>query len=284
MEKNKNKNNIIAICYDYDKTLAPLGSSFEYGFFEKIGTTSGKFWKEVESLRTIKSLDDVLSYMYYAVFKAKQNNVKLTKSDFANFAKNAVYYKGVETWFARINQYAKQKGLICEHYIISSGLKEFITNTSIAKNFKKIYASEYIYDENNEPVWPAFAINYTNKTQYLYRIKKNVLKENDESVNEKLINHNFRIPFKNMIYIGDSLTDIPCMSIVVKNGGSSIGVYEDLPAKKELMLKLFKNNRINNYCYADYSENSELEKTVFKIIDNIKTQNLKDKEESILQK
>lgn len=267
------KNNVIAICYDYDKTLAPKDSSFDYGFFEKIKTTPAKFWEEVESLRSLKTLDDVLSYMYYAIFKAKQNNVKITKKDFADFAKSAVYYKGVETWFERINQYAQKQGLKVEHYIISSGLKEFVTNTSIAKNFKKIYASTYLYDKNGEPIWPAYAINYTNKTQYLYRIKKNVLKENDHSVNEKLINHNSRIPFKNMIYIGDSLTDIPCMSIVVKNGGSSIGVYEDMPAKKELMLKLFKNNRINNYCYADYSENSELENTVFKIIDKIKLNN-----------
>lgn len=272
----KNKNNIVAICYDYDKTLAPLGSSFDYGFFDKLGIPQKEFWDEVTSLRTLDALDDVLSYMYYAVFKSKQLGVDLTKKDFENFAKNAIYYKGVETWFERINEYAKKQGLKVEHYIISSGLKEFITKTSIAKNFKKIYASTYIYDENNHPIWPALAINYTNKTQFLYRIKKNVLKENDPSVNEKLINHNSRVPFKNMIYIGDSLTDIPCMSIVVKNGGSSIGVYEDLPAKKELMLKLFKNNRINNYCYADYSKNSELEKTVYKILDKIKTRNCEE--------
>lgn len=272
----KNKNNVIAICYDYDKTLAPRSSSFDYGFFDKLGISPSEFWSEIESLRTLKNLDDVLSYMYYAVFKSKQLGVDLTKKDFEDFAKNAIYYKGVETWFERINNYAKKQGLKVEHYIISSGLKEFISHTSIAKNFKKIYASSYIYDENDNPIWPAFAINYTNKTQFLYRIKKNVLKENDHSVNEKLINHNSRVPFKNMIYIGDSLTDIPCMSIVVKNGGSSIGVYEDLPAKKELMLKLFKNNRINNYCYADYSKNSELEKTVFGIIDKIKTNNLEE--------
>lgn len=274
----KEKNNIIAFCYDYDKTLAPKDSSFDYGFFEKIGVTPEEFWKEVESIRSLKNFEDVLSYMYYAVFKAKQQDVKITKKDFENFAKNAVYYKGVDSWFERVNNYAKNQGFVVEHYIISSGLKEFIENTSIAKNFKKIYASTYIYDELNEPIWPAQAINYTNKTQFLYRIKKNVLKETDASVNEKLINKNSRVPFKNMVYVGDSLTDIPCMSIVVKNGGHSIGVYEDLPAKKELMLKLFKHNRINNYCYADYSENSEMERTVFNIIDEIKRENIKNVE------
>ncbi len=268
MKKNKEK--IIAICYDYDKTLAPLDSSFDYGFFDKLGITPGEFWGEVNSLRTLGCLDDVLSYMYYAVLKAKQKGISITKQDFENFGKNAVYYKGLETWFNRINKYAKKNGYTVEHYIISSGLKQFIQNTSIAKNFKKIYASDYIYDNEGNPVWPAFAINYTNKTQYLYRIKKDVLEENDPKINDRLIDHNSRVPFKNMIYIGDSATDIPCMSIVVKNGGTSIGVYEDLPIKKELMLKLFENNRINNYCYADYSENSELEKTVFKTIDKIK--------------
>lgn len=275
----KNKNKVIALCYDYDKTLAPKDSSFDYGFFEKIGINPIDFWNEVVNLRSLKKFDDVLSYMYYAVFKANQKGVKITKKDFENFAKNAVYYKGVETWFERVNNYAKKQGFIVEHYIISSGLKEFISNTSIAKNFKRIYASSYIYDEKNEPIWPRQAINYTNKTQFLYRIKKNVLNETDASVNEKLIGHSSRVPFKNMIYFGDSLTDIPCMSIVVKNGGHSIGVYEDLPLKKELMLKLFKNNRINNYCFADYSENSELEHTVFKIINEIKSENKKEESE-----
>lgn len=269
----KKENKIIAICYDFDKTLSPHGSSFDYGFFDIINYSADKFWQETEKLRSIQKMDDVLGYMYYALLKAKQQGVTLHKKDLESFAKNVEYYNGVETWFERINNYAKKQGYEIEHYIISSGLKEVIAPCSIAKNFKKIYASSYLYDENGIPIWPANTINYTNKTQYLYRIKKNILEENDRRVNERLIGKSHRVPFENMIYIGDSVTDIPCMSIMVKNGGTSIGVYEALPAKKELMLKLYKNNRINYYCYADYGENSELEKTVMSVINNIKSKN-----------
>ncbi len=264
------KEKIIAICYDYDKTLAPFESSLNYGFFQEIGLSPDEFWNELNHTRSLMDFDENLGFLFYVLYKAKKYNLELSKEKFKQYAKNAHYFRGVETWFERINNYAKKQGIIVEHYIISSGIKEFIEHTTIAKNFKKIYASTYLYDENGKPIWPAIAINSTNKTQYLYRIKKNAI---DIHQNVNKYSKNSRVPFKNMIYIGDSETDIPCMSIMVKNGGTSIGVYEDLPAKKELMLELFKHNRINNYCYADYSENSELEKVVFKTIDKIKAQN-----------
>jgi len=269
MKKDKEKK-IIAICYDFDKTLSPSDSSLDFGYFDKVGISKEQFWKETSSNEALKKMDNILAYLYYAIYRAKQLNVKITKEDFINFGKKAYFYKGVEDWFERINNYAESLGYKVEHYIISAGLKEVIDNTKIAKNFKKIYASTYLYDDNNEPIWPALTVNYTNKTQYLFRIKKNILVESDTRVNERMIGKNVRIPFENMIYIGDSVTDIPCMSIMVKNGGTSIGVYEDTIAGKELMLKLFKNNRINHYVYADYSENSELEKTVKNTILKIK--------------
>lgn len=268
MKKDKNKK-IIAICYDFDKTLSPSDSSLDFGYFDKLGITKEQFWHETQTSPTLQKMDNILAYLYYAIYKANKLNVDITKQDFINFGKNAYFYKGVEDWFDRINNYAKKQGYILEHYIISAGLKEVITNTKIAKHFKKIYASTYMY-ENDKPIWPAFVVNYTNKTQYLFRVKKNILVENDNRVNERMIGKNVRIPFENMIYIGDSVTDIPCMSIMVKNGGTSIGVYENCPAKKELMLKLYKNNRINHYVYADYSEESELEKTVQNTILKIK--------------
>jgi len=268
MKKEKNKK-IIAICYDFDKTLSPSDSSLDFGYFDKLGITKEQFWKETQNSPTLQKMDNILAYLYYAIFKANKLNVDLTKQDFIDFGKNAVFYKGVEDWFDRINNYAEKQGYILEHYIISAGLKEVISNTSIAKKIKKIYASTYMYD-GDKPIWPAFVVNYTNKTQYLFRIKKNILVENDTRVNERMIGKNVRIPFDKMIYIGDSVTDIPCMSIMVKNGGTSIGVYENIPAKKELMLKLYKNNRINHYVYADYSEGSELENTVQNTILKIK--------------
>lgn len=266
MKENKNK--VIAICYDFDKTLGPKEVCWAYGFFEKMGITEDDFWKERASLKSLEKMEQILSFLYFSIYKTKQLGIPFKKEDIEEIGKDLYYYNGVETWFDRINKYAESQGYTVEHYIISAGLKEVLSNCSIAKHFKKIYACSYVYDEDNNPIWPANLVNSTEKTQYLYRIKKNILKENDPRVNEKFDED--RVPFENMIYVGDSLTDIPCMSIVVKNGGTSIGVYDDLPAKKELMLDLFNKNRINNYCPADYSEGSEIETVVKKTIDKIK--------------
>ncbi|MBE5746073.1 MAG: haloacid dehalogenase-like hydrolase [Clostridiales bacterium] len=266
--KNENKK-IIAICYDFDKTLSPSDSSFDFGYFDKLNINNMDFWNEINAHETLKKVDSTSAYLYYTLQKAKDLNKELTYQDFLDYGKNAWFYNGVEQWFNRINKYAKKQGYKIEHYIISSGVKEVLSNTKIAKYFKKIYASSYIYDDNNHPIWPAYIVNYTNKTQYLYRIKKNILEESDERVNERLMGNNVHIPFENMIYIGDSLTDIPCMSIIYKRGGTSIGVYDEIPSHKDLVLKLYRNKRINYYAFADYSENSELDNIVKNAIDTI---------------
>lgn len=267
MKETENKK-VIAICYDFDKTLGPEESCWSYGFFDKLGVTESQFWKEKNNSGSLNNMDPILSFLYYSIYKAKKAGVPFKKQDIENVGIDLTYYKGVESWFDRINKYGESKGYVIEHYMISAGIKEVLENCSIAKYFKKIYANSYIYDEDNNPIWPANVVNSTEKTQYIFRINKGVLNENDPKVNEKTLIK--RIPFCNMIYIGDSLTDIPCMSIMVNNGGTSIGVYDDLPAKKELMLDLFKKERINNYCKADYSEGSEIEKVVKYTIDKIK--------------
>ena len=264
---------VVAICYDFDKTLGSKGSCLDHGYLEDLNLNSDEFWVEVNKTRNKYNLEDALGYMYYTIKKSAELGKPITKEKLESYGEKLTYYNGVETWFERVNNYAKNKGIMLEHYLISSGLKEVLDKCSIAKYFKKIYACSYLYNDKNEPIWPANIVNYTSKTQYLYRIKKNILDENDPKVNDKQINK--RIPFENMIYVGDSSTDIPCMSIVSKNKGHSIGIYE--PKKKELMLNLFNNKRINYYCLADYSEGSEMEKTVFSIIDKIK---LREKEKT----
>ena len=266
MEKENKK--VIAICYDFDKTLGCEDSCWSYGFFNKLGVKEDDFWREQNSSEILKTMDPIISFLYFSVYKAKKMGVPFKKQDIENVGKDLRYYKGVETWFDRINKYGESKGYLIEHYMISASIKEVLEHCSIAKYFKKIYANSYIYDEDNNPIWPKNIVNSTEKTQYIFRITKGVLDENDPKVNDKT--NIKRIPFCNMIYIGDSFTDIPCMSITVNNGGTSIGVYDDLPAKRELMLDLFKKERINNFCKADYSENSEIENVVKYTIDKIK--------------
>ena len=154
-----------------------------------------------------------------------------------------------------------------EHYIISSGLTDIIKGTSIAKEFKKIYACTYAYDEKGRILWPSRVVNYTMKTQYLFRISKGVLDVNDPAVNDYFPPEEIRVPFTNMVYIGDSETDIPCMKLVNTYGGYSIGVYDPVTGDKRRVLKLMDENRIGYYAPADYTEGSDMDQLIRSIID-----------------
>lgn len=260
-----NNKPIIAICYDFDKTLSPKDMQ-EYGFISKLGIPPEQFWREVNDCVEKYEADRATGYMFYMIEKYKKNNLDFTKKDLEDCGKMIDLYKGVNTWFKRINNYANKNDIIIEHYIISSGNKEILMGTEIAKEFTNIYASSYIWDENNHPVWPALAINYTNKTQFLYRINKGIQKVTDDSINSSMPHSNRRIPFSNIVYIGDSLTDIPCMRLTVKSGGYAIGVYNPKETNLKSLWELNDNNRINYFVPADYSKNSEMEKLMQEII------------------
>lgn len=254
----------VAICYDFDMTLSPKNMQ-EYGFFKELETTAEEFWGEQDDLIKQNNADMILMNMYGIVELTKKKGISLSKEKLKEFGKNIELYEGVETWFDRINEYGRILGVNIEHYIVSSGIKEMILGTSIAKHFKKIYACSYLYDENGEAIWPAISVNYTNKTQFLYRINKGCLEENDDTINDIMSQEDRLVPFENMIYIGDSDTDIPCMRQVMKSGGKAIGVYNN-EQKKTHLLELLKNNKINYVSLADYSKGKMLEIIVKEII------------------
>lgn len=259
----------IALIYDFDKTLSPKDMQ-AYGYIDKLGVSENKFWDKCEEFCKKNKADSILGYMYVMVDEYKKQNINLTKQTLVDCGKNIELYNGVKTWFDRINGYAKSVGVNVEHYIVSSGIKEMIEGTEIAKYFKEIYAGYFVYNENNQPVWPAIAINYTNKTQYIYRINKGILNVNDNSVNDHM-DHDIRpIPMTNMIYIGDSATDIPCMRLIMKSGGYAIGVYKEGEKSEQYLSHLINENRINFTAKTDYSKNSELEKIIKEIISTIK--------------
>ena len=175
---------------------------------------------------------------------------------------------GENCWFDRITEFGEKNGVRIEHYIVSSGIKEIIEGTEIAKFFKKIYACEFMYDYNGTIRWPKYAVNYTAKTQFLFRINKGVLTINSQSadkLNQYTPENDRRVPFRNMIYIGDGLTDVPCMKLVKANGGQSIAVYD--PEKgKTAATSLLQANRVNFIVPADYSQDSDIETIVHAII------------------
>lgn len=259
------KEPILAICYDFDKTLSPDDMQAQ-GYIQSIKYEVAEFWKESNKLASDNDMDQNLAYMYMMSSKSR-GKVLFTKDTLHNDGSKVKLFPGVNTWFDRINEYGKSKGVIVEHYIISSGLKEMIEGTEVADKFKKIYASSFYYDDAGVAVWPAQVVNYTNKTQFLFRIEKGVLDINDQGVNSYFEPDQYRIPFRNIVYIGDSDTDIPCMKLVNINGGHSIGVYNSETKDKSKVFRMLDENRIKYYVPADYTEDSKLEHLVQQIID-----------------
>lgn len=255
---------ILALMYDFDKTLSPKDMQ-EYAFIPAIGMTPEAFWGECNRMMHDNSMDQILAYMY-VMFKKAKGKFLFTRDTLRALGKDVELFDGVLGWFKRVNEYAEKREMKAEHYIISSGLKEIIEGTPIAKNFERIYAAEYCYDENSEPCWPAMAVNFTSKTQFLFRVNKGVydVREND-GLNEFMPEDMRRVPFRNMIYIGDGLTDVPCMKLVRTNGGHSIAVYQD---NKEKVNELLLQGRVDYVLKADYSKGSLLEKAVFAVIDH----------------
>ncbi len=259
------ENLIVAICYDFDKTLSPKDMQ-EYGFIDKLGISPDDFWNEVGKVCLKYKADNATGYMFSMVEKYRQKNMTFTRQDLNNLGRNIELYQGVKDWFSRINEFGKVNGVTIEHYIISSGNKEILEATPIAKEFKEIYASSFIFDDDGKPVWPSQAVNYTNKTQYLFRINKGILDVNDNTINDSMKHENRRIPFKNIIYVGDSLTDVPCMRLTIKSGGNAIGVYDKNNSNLKPIMELLNNNRIDYFVPCDYTENSEIDKVVKEII------------------
>ncbi len=260
---------IAAIMYDFDKTLSPANMQ-EYAFIPGIGMDAGEFWAKCSLAEKKHGMDSILAYMWMMTLEAK-GKLLITRDVFKSQGQKVQLFPGVEGWFKRMNDYAAGKGVLLEHYIISSGLKEIIEGTSIAGNFKKIFAAEFCYDEKSVPVWPAMAVNYTSKTQFLFRVNKNELDVTEhDKLNEFIPDSERRIPFSNMVYMGDGPTDIPCMKLVKVNGGHSIAVYQR--EQKETANKMLRDGRVDFVLPADYRRGRPLEAAVRLIIDKIAAQ------------
>jgi phosphoserine phosphatase len=272
----KEKNPVLAVCYDFDRTLTPDDMQAQ-GFIQSVGADVKEFWQASNALAKKSDMDNNLAYMYLMV-QSSIGKFYLTKDALNDYGAKIKLYRGVKDWFSRLNAYGRELGVTVEHYVISSGLREMIEGTPIAKEFKKIYASAFCFDEKGVPVWPAQTINYTNKTQFLFRIEKGCLDINDhEGVNEYFGEDKLRVPLRNFVYLGDSETDIPCMKLVSSAGGHAVGVY-DPRGNKEKVFDLMKNNRIRYFAPADYSEGSELDSLLKAIIEKTaKFEELQDK-------
>ncbi len=258
-------NKVIAICYDFDKTLATKNMQ-DFSFIPNLGMTSEEFWLMCRKQVKNQGMDSTLSYLKVMMDECAKRGIKMTRSYLQQMGKDIIFFEGVSTWFKRLNSYAKKHGVTLEHYIISAGNKEIIEGCSIFKEFKNVFGCEFLYGKDGVALWPKTLVNYTLKTQFLFRICKGINDLTDEEkINQRVVEKH--VEFRNMIYLGDGLTDIPCMTLVKEKGGVAISVYQ--PNKKEACISLVHDNRVNFACKSDFKSGSSLEKLVKLIIDSM---------------
>ena len=265
------KQNKIAIIYDFDGTLTPK-SMQEYTLLPKLGINSKSFWDTIVKEAKETGGETMMIYMRHLLDHAKNKNIKISKKEFSKMGKDIQYYDGVIDWFKSIDKYVKKLSngeVEIYHYIISAGHLEILEGISIKKYIKKIFASEYFYNSEEYAVFPKIVVTDTTKTQYLFRINKG--KENlSETINNHMSEDRRPIPFDNMIYVGDGLTDVPSMALIKKEGGHSIAVYQKiLKGQVEICKKLFKANRVDFIAEADFRKNSDLFKKTCLLLDYV---------------
>ena len=265
---------IIALIYDFDGTLSP-GNMQEFGFIQAVGQTPEEFWSKSDGIAKGQDASNILAYMKLMFDEAHARGIRLTREDFHRYGADIKLFEGVRDWFRNVNEYGESHGVKIEHYINSSGLKEIIEGSPIAKEFKHIFAGSFIYDEKGEAEWPGIAVDYTAKTQFLFKIQKGIFSSRDaKKVNESWADDAKRIPFTNMIYFGDGDTDVPSMKIVNMFGGNAIAVFNPAnPHKREVAQKLLRQGRVNFISPASYNRDSRTFRVVCAIIDKIKADN-----------
>ncbi len=255
---------IVAFLYDFDKTLCTTDMQ-DYAFIPSLGMTPAEFWAVANGFGRTNRVDGILAYMYTMLQEAERKDRPFTRQDLVEKGRGIVLFPGVAEWFGRINAFGAAQGVRVEHYIISSGLREIIEGCAISREFKEIYASEFYYDESGRPVWPKLAVNFTAKTQFVYRINKGVLDiSDDKTLNDSMPDDSKRVPFTNMIYVGDGLSDVPCMKMMRSYGGQAIAVYQagNRPGVEDLLAK----GRVDFIFPADYREGTALDVTVKNIV------------------
>lgn len=258
----------MAICYDFDRTLSPDDMQ-TFTLIPSFGVDKNEFWHESDSLAEQNLMDNNLAWMYVLIKYSKFKGKSLRREYFKEIGADVQLYPGVESWFDNVNAYARERGIEVEHYIISSGLKEIIEGSRIAPYITRVYASSYLYSADGIAEWPAQAVNYTTKTQFIFRIAKGYLEEYDPRVNDSMPHDVRNVDYENIVYIGDSATDIPCMTLVKQKGGYSIGVYDPVSNNKKKVYQLFGDGRLNFYAPADYSEDSPIFEYMKNVIDEI---------------
>tara|TARA_B100000035_G_scaffold163335_1_gene139113 strand:- start:2733 stop:3563 length:831 start_codon:yes stop_codon:yes gene_type:complete len=264
------RQNTIALVYDFDGTLIPKTMQ-EYTIIPRLKLNSNKFWSQIIKEANDTEGEIMMIYMRQLIAHAESMNVNITREEFKVMASKIKYFNGVESWFDNINQYikSKHKKIRVAHYVISAGHHEILESTSIRHNLTNVFGSQYYFDDNGHATFPKNVVTDTAKTQFLFRINKGKEKVSD-SINSHMPEHKRPIPFENMIYIGDGLTDVPSMALIKKQNGHAVSVFpKNSKEQKKVSADLLSAKRVDFIAEANYTKSSVLYKRICLLIDMI---------------
>jgi hypothetical protein len=277
---------VIAMVYDFDGTLTPNPMQ-EYTALAELGINPETFWRESAADARDSNGDPMLSYLRLMMEKAREAGTPLTRAMLARRAGAMEYFPGVDGWFDRLNSFTAGKcggRAALRHYIVSCGNREIMEASSIARHFTRIYGSSYHYNARGEADFPSMVINDTSKTQFLFRVNKGI-EDTHLSVNGHMPPDLRPVPFERMIYIGDGMTDVPCMAVCRRNGGHSAAVYNPArPDSVKICGTLLSADRIDFAAEADYREGGRLDSGVRSILEYITAKILMDDTASSLSR
>lgn len=265
---------IVAILFDCDGTLAPDTTD---SVLNSYGIDTGAFWKEIHETRVKQGWDPPLAYLT-RIIELSMNEAfpGLTRSKLKEIGKAVQPFPGLPEMFTEIREWVAgvpkfaDAGIEVEYYIISSGIQDVVESTSLAAHMRGVFACQLAYDGEDRPVSVRTSVTFTEKTKFIYSINKGITPEelstNPYAVNDAIAHGNRRVPFNNMIYIGDGPSDIPCFSMVKANGGEVLGVSEK-PSKG---YELARGNRLTLGPYTpDYRTGSDMRRMLERAIERI---------------
>ena len=252
----------IAVIFDFDDTLAPDSTT---GYLHRVGIDVGKFWKQDVHTLIANDWDPVPAYLHRIIEASRNDTPSVTRDDLRAWGRELPLHAGVETLFTRLRNCVKQvhPRVSVEFYLISSGIGDVVRNTRIAHEFTDMWTSEFHYDADGRPAFPRKIVSFTDKTRYLFHIQKGIIgpqsRTNPLAVNRKVPSRDLRIPMNQFIFVGDGMTDIPCFSLVTKEEGIAVGVYDKHQTEKwSSAFKFVAEGRVNTLYSADYTEQSDL--------------------------
>lgn len=259
---------IIAVVFDFDETLGPDTISL---YLKNQNIDPQKFWEEVDRMVN-DGWDPPLAYMDKMLNLSRDGKLDISKKSLRKMGKTVKLFPGLPDGlkelqeFVRKNPELKQARINLEFYIISGGLEEMIRGTKIESYIDGIFGCNFSYDREGQASGVKSAISFTEKTRFIHGIRKGIsvrdLRENPYRINDSISSVEQRIPFSHMIYVGDGPSDVPCLSSVVNNGGTGIGVSSPSGNfKKGYELARGKRITVGPYT-ANYKMGSDMRKVL----------------------